>query len=287
MGLIVSDLVTNSWLVNSEKGVYELSGRLKQVDIAPLDVPDQVPEPNSIEAQVVKERPVMRTIPPEVPYPEEQQTSPQALFATARAINVAPMTSSSPARAFASDSAVPARPVLTSSDGQKVQVRMEAPPQPIALSILISTIRTQTMAAYIASLTITAQQLVLRTLSISGFSAGLSGLLYFSITAGSLYEAGTVVALGTAYALRRMQTDWLASCRNLEEGLMEEGRSVIKRIEVRMRTLVEEGGRTQDDPVEMQMRLEAEEAVELARLELQKLIETDEAGQEDGRVAKS
>jgi hypothetical protein len=272
----VSDLVTNAWLPNTEKAVYELSGRLKQVGVEPIDAVEQV----SVEAEPVKApakeewRPeAIEAIPPEVPY--ERQTHPHLATATAApAAHIAPMTSSSPARAFSSEAEVRPRPVLVSSAGNTVSVRMDAPSRPIALTTLISSVRYQTMNEYIADLTVTAQQLVLRTLTISGTSAGLSGLLYFSITAGSMYEAGTVVALGTAYALRIMQTDWRNACRGLEDGLMEEGRRVIKRIESRMRTLVDESAKAQEDSVEVRTRLEAEDAVRHAQLELQKLTET-------------
>lgn len=271
VGLIVSDLVTNAWLPNTEKAVYELSGRLRQVGIEPVDdaMPETLLESNlHVGAVPAKWETGGMTMPPEVPYPSERQVHPQYTAATlTQAVNVVPMTSSSPARAYSSD----AKPVLTSSDGQNVQLRMESPRQPVLLSTLISSVRNQSMAGYIASLTVTAQQLVLRTLSITGFSAGLSGLLYLSITAGSMYEAGTVVALGTAYALRRMQTDWMRSCRDLEEGLLEDGKGVIKRIEGQMRTLVERGGTVREDPVEVQMMRAAEDSVRKAQLELASL----------------
>lgn len=267
VGLIISDLVTNAWLPNTEKAVFELSGRLKQVGVEPVDAVEQVVVDVEDSAREEWRPGVTRTIPPEVPY--ERQTHPHfATASAAPAAHIAPMTSSSPARAFSSE----ARPVLASDSDNSVSVRMQAPFQPIALTTLISTVRTQTMNEYIADLTVTAQQLVLRTLTITGTSAGLSGLLYFSITAGNMYEAGTVVALGTAYALRIMQTDWRNACRGLEDGLREEGRRVIKRIEGRMRTLVDESARAREDSVEVRTRMEAEDAVSRAQLELKKLM---------------
>jgi hypothetical protein len=268
VGLIVSDLVTNAWLPNTEKAVYELSGRLRQVGIEPVDesepkIIESAPHVNTAPASAKWEA-GGKTIPPEVPYPSERQVHPQYTTTTTNpAVNILPMTSISPARAYSST----ARPVLTSPDGQHVELHFQIPPQPTLLSTLISTVRAQTMATYISTLTVTAQQLVFRTLSISGLSAGLSGLLYFSFS-GGMYEAGTVAAVGTVYALRRMQTDWMKGCRGMEEGLLVEGKSVVKRIEGRMRGLVEEEGVVREDEVEEEMRRKAEEAVRRAEGEL-------------------
>ena len=271
VGLIVSDLVTNAWLPNTEKAVYELSGRLRQVGIDPVDeiVPDIIESAPHVDTAPAsaKWEAGGKTIPPEVPYPAERQLHPQHTTTTTNpTVNVIPMTSTSPARAYSST----ARPVLTSPNGQHVELQFQTRPQPIALSTLISTVRTQTMATYISTLTVTAQQLVFRTLSNSGMSAGLSGLLYFSF-AGGMYEAGTVAAVGTVYALRRMQTDWMRGCRGMENGLFEEGKSVVKRIEGRMRGLVEEGSVVREDVVEEEMRRVAEEAVRRAEGELEVL----------------
>jgi hypothetical protein len=273
VGLIVSDLVSNAWLPNTEKAVYELSGRLRQVGIEPVE---EIASETTVEGDTYAENAAATsstakwqtggtTIPPEIPYPSERQVHPQYTTASTTALlNTIPMTSASPARAYSSD----ARPVLTSPDGQHVELRMQSPPQPVPLSALISRVRAQTMVAYIADLTVTAQQLVFRTLSISGMSAGLSGLLYVSFD-GGWYEAGTVFALGTAYALRRMQGDWMAECAGLEDGLLQEGKQVVRRVEGEFRRCVEEGARRGGDEVEEGMRRRAEGSVERAWGELE------------------
>ena len=127
------------------------------------------------------------------------------------------------------------------------------------------------MSRAITDLTFSAQQIVLKTLTISGLSAGLSSLAFFSITTGSIYESATIVALGTAYALRRMQGDWQTQCQALEEGLLNTGRTVLRRTEERMRQLVRDGGRIVEGDVEARTRSEAVEAIENARKVLKKL----------------
>jgi hypothetical protein len=127
------------------------------------------------------------------------------------------------------------------------------------------------MSRAITELTFSAQQIVLKTLTISGLSAGLSSLAFFSITSGSIYESATVVALGTAYALRKMQSDWKTQCTALEEGLLDAGRTVLRQTEERMRELVKDGGKAIEDNVENRTWNEASAAVEKAKQALKRL----------------
>lgn len=230
VGLIVTDLVTNAWLPRTERAVYELSGRLSQAGISPMDAP-QAPEMKAVN--------------------EPEPT--QVLHAQTDVVAEPPV-----------------QPVVANSRGT-AEVKMVPAPQPLPLSSSISITRTQQMDRAITSLTSTAQQIVLKTLSLTGLSAGLSGLTYVSFTPGSLYEAGTIVALGTAFALWRMQGDWLRATKSLEEGLHDEGRTVIQRIVTRMRQLVEDASMIVEDEVEVQTRREAENAVKRAKEELDRL----------------
>lgn len=239
VGLIITDLVTNAWLPRTERAVYELSGRLSQAGISPMYVAATSPMVGNISASTVK------------PASVAEPTSVLQAQAT-----------------LATDPAV--EPIIVNTAGT-AELKLSPIPQPIPLSSSISHTRAQQMERAILGLTSTAQQIVLKTLSLSGLSAGLSALTYVSLTNGSLYEAGTIVALGTAYALWRMQGDWHKATKALEEDLLDEGRTVIQKIVGRMRELVENGGRVVEDPVEVQTRHEAEQAVAKARDELSKL----------------
>ena len=106
----------------------------------------------------------------------------------------------------------------------------------------------------VTELTFSAQQIVLKALTISGLSAGLSSLAFFSITTGSLYESATIFAFGTAYALRKMQSDWQTQCKALEDGLLDAGRTVLRETEETMRELVRDGGRVSEDSIETKTR---------------------------------
>lgn len=234
VGLIIADLVTNAWLPRTERAVYELSGRLSQAGISPMDVPqvDRVSSPMAGAEVITEPTQVLRAH-------ADVATDP------------------------------PVEPVVVNRTG-RAEIEMVPISQPVPFSSTISNTRAAYMNRAITSLTSTAQQIVLKTLSLTGLSAGLSGLTYVSV-AGSVYEAGTIVALGTAFALWRMQGDWLKATRSLEQGLHEEGKSVIRRIVGRMRDLVEHGSKVVEDKVEVQSRREAEDAVLRAREELDRL----------------
>lgn len=245
VGLIVTDLITNAWLPRTERAVYELSGRLAQAGISPMEM-------------VAPPVQVQQTLPEEV--------SPAS----------APVPVLQAQGVTASESM---EPVIVNSGGNST-IALQPTAQPIPLSASISSTRATQMSRAIDSLTTTAQQLVFRTLSITGLSAGLSGLTYVSLTPGSPYEAGTIVALGTALALWRMQGGWQRATKAMEDELYNEGRTTIRRITGSMRGLVDEHARPRIDQVEESRWQAAWGSVERAKTELQKLIKNDTTGAE-------
>ncbi|OAL33103.1 hypothetical protein AYO20_07585 [Fonsecaea nubica] len=238
VGLIITDLVSNAWLPRTERAVYELSGRLSQAGISPTDALPPLPQEgnSTMEAD------------------QNKQTEPNPVLQAQASIATDP----------------PMRTVLINPRGT-AEVEMVPAPQPIPLSSSISSTRSEQMQRAIADLTSTAQQIVLKTLSITGLTGGLSALTYLSITPGSMYEAGTIAALGTAYALWRMQGDWFKATKALEHNLYDEGRTVIQRIVGRMEELVDAASRVVEDEVELQSRKEVEDAVTRAKEELDRL----------------
>ena len=68
-----------------------------------------------------------------------------------------------------------------------------------------------------------------------------------------------------------MQGDWQKATKWLEDGLYEEGKTVIKRIVGRMRALVGDSSRVVEDEAEMHGRRQAEDAVSRAKEELDRL----------------
>ena len=245
VGLIISDLINNAWLPRTEKAVYELSGRLAQAGISPVDISSPAPDPAT---------------------PLEHTTAPLAA-------STLPILEPQLSTATVSSVAIAPQPAITNPVGTST---LSFPPAPQPLSAVISRSRAAFISNSITNLTHTAQQLLFRTLSITGLSAGLSGLTYVSFTP-SIYESGTIVAFGTAFALYRMQGGWMQATRELENGLFEEGREVVGGVVRKMRGLVgREAGRGQGG-VEKGVR-EGTEAVERAREEYERVVGGEKEG---------
>lgn len=254
VGLIISDLVTNTWLPKTERAVYEISGRLTQIGIDPVT---ETSEPQPTEHRTAFE-----------PGPEPET-------AQATILNPTPPLLATATTAPSNEIILPTptQPVITTSSAGQPLLNLQPTPRPTPITSTISTTRTTYLSNQITQLTTTAQQLVLRTLSISGLSGGLSALTYASTIAPTIYEAGTIFAVGTVFALYRMQTGWQLATRNLEKGLFEEGRSVVRSVVGRMRELVEmkRGEVSGGDVVEMRMIESARGAVERAKGALEEL----------------
>lgn len=239
VGLIITDLVNSAWLPKTERAVYEWSGRLIQVGINP--VTESAISLHSEAGRAFEITPVQEV---QVLQPESQLAS-------------------------AAIEPVPTQPTIVNRSGES-DISIEPIPQAIPIATTVSRTRNSFMSDSITSLTTTAQQLVFRTLSITGFSAGLSGLTYVSLFS-SVYEAGTIAAVGTVFALWRMQSGWQKATKQLENGLFDEGRSTIVEVVNRMQTLVKERSKVDEDPVVNEARLQAENAVNNAVAELEKI----------------
>jgi hypothetical protein len=94
----------------------------------------------------------------------------------------------------------------------------------------------------VPSLHALAQKMLLQTMSITGASSIVSGLLYVSFPQLSLLEAGAAAALGLVWSLRRMQKRWEEGRRTWESEVREAGRVVVKETEDKFRSMIVRGG---------------------------------------------
>ena len=115
-------------------------------------------------------------------------------------------------------------------------------PTSTPLTTLISTARASFAAASIPHLHSLAQTLVLETLSTTILSTGIAALVYVGISTTSLFEAGTIVAVGVVWAARRLQRGWEAARREWVSELRAEGVRAIEGVEGDLREVVEKGG---------------------------------------------
>ncbi|KAI9374512.1 hypothetical protein BJX61DRAFT_540757 [Aspergillus egyptiacus] len=107
--------------------------------------------------------------------------------------------------------------------------------------------RARLLETTVPSLQALAQRLVFFTLSTTSLTSVLSVLTQVSLPTASIYETGTIAAVGLIYSLRRQQRKWDAARVFFEEEVREEGRSALLETEEQMRTAVREGGRNEEN----------------------------------------
>ncbi|MCJ1310404.1 hypothetical protein MMC25_004068 [Agyrium rufum] len=125
-----------------------------------------------------------------------------------------------------------------------------------------------------------AQKLLLQTLSTASISSLASVMLYVSVSGTSMYEAGSIAAVGIVWSLRRLQRRWEAARAEWKRNVWEAGRSALREIERVVGEVIDQGGKKsneEEDPandaVGKKERETAREAVRRAKMALEELIE--------------
>lgn len=95
----------------------------------------------------------------------------------------------------------------------------------------------------VTALSVSAQKLVMSTVSTASLTSAISVLAYMSTTSTSIYEAGTVAAVGLIYSLRRQQKRWEKARQHWEGQVRDEGRQTLKETEAGMRITLQDSGR--------------------------------------------
>ncbi|KAI0118561.1 hypothetical protein F4776DRAFT_634619 [Hypoxylon sp. NC0597] len=144
-------------------------------------------------------------------------------------------------------------------------------PEPVPWPVNIPATRRYLQTETIPALQALAQKLTLQTLSTSGLTTALGVLVYLSTLTTTLYEAGTVAALGIVWSLRRMQKKWETARAFWEGEVREEGRKAVRGVESEIAKALKQG-QTPKDKVEGQEELaRAKNLVERAQEILSKL----------------
>lgn len=105
-----------------------------------------------------------------------------------------------------------------------------------------------------------AQGLVAFSLSTTTLTSALAALTYVSTSTTSIYEAGTLTAVGLIYSLRRQQRRWEAARNDWESEVREEGRKTLLEAEDALRMVVKDGGRPAEPVIDSEDRGEIERA---------------------------
>ncbi|KAL4988731.1 hypothetical protein BDW68DRAFT_85897 [Aspergillus falconensis] len=105
--------------------------------------------------------------------------------------------------------------------------------------------RAQLLESTVPSLQAMAQRLVLFSISTTSLTTALSVLTSVSLPAASVYETGTIAAVGLIYSLRRQQRKWEAARAFWEEEVRDNGRTALRETEEQLRRIVRDGGKVQ------------------------------------------
>ncbi|KAL8755716.1 MAG: hypothetical protein Q9184_004714 [Pyrenodesmia sp. 2 TL-2023] len=207
---ITSDILRQSWLVNADRGILYLAGRVEQAGLLPSSLARTSGDPRTSDTN---------------PYDNINKSSEPSSLTFAR----------KPEEIMFSDMFPPSTP------------------SPITHPLSLSTSATHLIPSiahhrqFLLSTTIpplqsVCQRLLLHALSTTLLTSSLSALMYVSISATSIYEAGGIAALGAVYSMRRLQKRWGGAREMWMEMVKEEGRKVLRAVEEDWRSVIRNGG---------------------------------------------
>ena len=227
VAMITADILHRSWLTSAEKELIWLAGRVEQAGL-------YVPQPS---------------ITPAAESAEEDHDEPiQVRRASIFSASVSPPSIESISPVFA----------LSESE---LSSGMTPKPYPQTLMQARQALSLTT----IPSLQAIAQRLLLHSLATTFLTSSLSVLMYISISTTSIYESGTIAALGLVYSMRRLQKRWEEVRASWKEGIRDQGRTALRAVENSWGNVIREGGKQGIDETNLEERKRAKEAVARVR----------------------
>ncbi len=225
VGMIATEVLERSWLVEAEKEIIWLAGRLRQ-------------------AGLLEENSAFFLETTDIDFPSiKPKRKPQALGEAPPA---------------------PSLRDLYPQSSADTDIKSPLPflrPWPMHIALARIHLRSTTLPPLQAL----AQTLLLQTLSTTTLTSALSALMYVSISTTSVYEAGAIAALGLVWSLRRLQKRWEASRLEWEGEVREEARRVLRDVEGVVGRVLREGGVGSLDLDGVKARDEAREGLRKAR----------------------
>jgi len=228
VAMITADILYRSWLTVAEKELIWVAGRVEQAGL-------YVPQP---------------------PITPSREFAEQNVDGEPMQVRQAAILSSSVPEAT-TETIFP-RSAL-SEHGFPLSTTPKPYPQALTLA------RHALASATAPSLQAISQRLLLYSLSTTFLTSTLSVLVYISISTTSVYEVGTIAALGLVYSMRRLQKRWEDVRVSWKEGIGEQGRTALVATERRWSDLIREGGKHDTDDASLGERRKAREAVAKVR----------------------
>ena len=204
VSMIASEVLERSWLVEAEKEIIWLVGRITQAGLL-KDISEDV----GVHPPATRKQREPQSLGQSPPPPTLNDLIPKsALLRSSSTTTTA--TTSAPSDSDIDASRIP-------------------PPRPWPLQIPLA--RHSLCTSTLPPLQSLGLSLVIQTLQTLTVTSALSALVYVSVSSTSVYEAGAIAALGTVWALRRMQTVWEQERRRWEGEVRETGRGVLRDVE--------------------------------------------------------
>ncbi|KAL8723896.1 MAG: hypothetical protein Q9181_007100 [Wetmoreana brouardii] len=256
--VIASDILRQSWLVDADRGIIYLAGRIEQAGLLPPLPPTTTA---SIAPTGTESGP--STNPGSNPYHSKANTDERPDPST---------------RPFGTEPPAPYLSDIIPTFALSVPSSMAALPNPLSSKSIPSIAHTRQyiIATTIPALQSLSQRLVLHALSTAFLTSSLSALVYVSVSTTSIYESGAIAAVGVVYALGRLQRKWEEARSRWMALLREEGRRVLRRVEDGWKAVVWEGGMgMKEDVMGREEREKAKRAVEGVRRELEGMERKD------------
>jgi hypothetical protein len=220
VGMVLEEVLERRWLVNAERDVVFLAGRMKQAGFS-----DIMPQTSAVETThkyfgVVKQQELADPLPT-------------------------------------------LRDMRTDST---TEVKQQIP-----WPTILSATRNQLLFESLPPLHALAQRLILTTISMTSLSSALSALVYVSVESFSIFETSAIAALGTVFALHRMQKIWEGAREGWMERVREEGRQALKETDRVVKTIVRKSPMRQVVQDAAQEKRQVKEVVQRAREVLQRM----------------
>lgn len=214
---ITSDILQRSWLVDADRGILYLAGRIEEAGLLPPSPISTPPSSTDTDASVSYSiENSQGSNPYAQPLPEPDRPDPSTRrFGSpppnTHLIDLLPLTH--PA-SLLTDHTIPS----------------------------IAHARNHLLRTTLPPLQSLAQRLLLSSLSLTALTSTLSALVYIATTSTTMFEAGAIAATGAVVAARRLQRGWERGRESWEERVREEGKVVLGGVEGRWREVVGEAG---------------------------------------------
>ncbi|KAL8770414.1 MAG: hypothetical protein Q9209_003840 [Squamulea sp. 1 TL-2023] len=209
LSYILSDVLRQAWLLDADRGILYLAGRIEQAGL----LPSRPSNPYQI-STIVRPDPETRVLGTSPPEPRLSDLMPSIAMH-------APSPTTHP-----------------------LSLAGENTNHPIPS---ISHTRLYLLATTVPPMQSLGNRLLLHSLSTTFLTSSLSALMYISISTTSIYEAGAIAAVGTVYSLRRLQKRWEEARERWVTSVREEGRRILRRVEDGWRGVVREGGMGEEE----------------------------------------